>query len=408
MSKPHAGATADVGVTKPFAFEAGAAQEDSPAACRIEGLVLPDDAKVYAAGAYSGAPTDFQIDQSGHEATSIQVAVNQTDAPVVLLLGAYEPTVWSVGWTPGTRIAAVLLTGYHRQRVTGLPSSVPMLVSTHENRGPCGYAYVGSDGMAKLNPMARQVFGRAVDVAYTARDGRVVVGQSVTGAALITDAGAPPVEDFRLKGVPPAGQAGLDAALRDGVLRATTQADVLAWESAKLAYGAPEDLAANPRRRGAHAVGTLSRLHRAQGLPDSGWAVRRPFGYVFRGAGHATAHRQPGPFGDPRHQLGELYRRHVRDALIAWRVDRKPARLRVDSLSACRTDGCPPRKHGGLRWRNGQQQRLRSRCVRHRQWPSHRPPYWADSAGDVSTRRGCRWCDAQLAETVVRPDSNRC
>ena len=137
--------------TKPFAFEAPTEADTPPTTCRIDGFVMPANAKVYAAGAYAGKETDLQIDQSGHQATTIQVAVHAPDVPVVLLLGAYEPTVWSVGWTRGTRIAAVLLTGYHRQQLTGLPAGVPLLVSTYDNRGPCGYAYVGGEGSVKLD-----------------------------------------------------------------------------------------------------------------------------------------------------------------------------------------------------------------------------------------------------------------
>ena len=40
---------------------------------------------------------------------------NQPSAPVVLMLGSYEPTVWNIGWSPGTRILAVLVSGYHAQ-----------------------------------------------------------------------------------------------------------------------------------------------------------------------------------------------------------------------------------------------------------------------------------------------------
>jgi hypothetical protein len=147
------GATA---ATKPFDFKAGEGAGAGSATCLLPGFSMPRNARLYAAGAYAGARTGFQIEQSGHEATTIKVAVNEPSAPVVLMLGAYEPTIWNVGWTRGTRIAGVLVTGYHRQQVTGLPPNVPMLVSTYDNRGPCVYGYVGGDGSSKLNAVARQ------------------------------------------------------------------------------------------------------------------------------------------------------------------------------------------------------------------------------------------------------------
>jgi hypothetical protein len=287
--------------TQPFAFEAPARGDIPPATCQFDGFALPANAKVYAAGAYGGKEADFQIDQSGHQATTIQVAVHEPNAPVVLLLGAYEPTVWSVGWTRGTRIAAVLVTGYHRQQLTGLPANVPLLVSTYDNRGPCGYAYVGGEGSSKLNPLAREVFGRAVDVAYPARDGRAVIGTLPPGAALVTDAAATPVKEFQLKGVPPAGQAGIDAALRDGTLRPATPADLRAWEAARQRNQGAPDI---PRIEGGDT-------ERSTELPYRSYTVRKAFNIPagLYGAHSATFFVAPGvpvPTGNPGHSQVRL------------------------------------------------------------------------------------------------------
>ncbi|WP_394003218.1 hypothetical protein ACF3M1_01390 [Luteimonas sp. WGS1318] len=284
-----------LGATKPFAFEPGSARESSAVECRLDGFVMPDDARVYAAGGYAGAPAGFQIDQSGHTATTMQVAVHQADAPVALLLGAYEPTVWTVGWTAGTRIVAVVVTGYHRQQVTGLPADVPVLVSTYDNRGACGYAYVGGDGSAKLNPIARQVFGRPVDVAYEARNGRVAVGTLPAGVALVTDAAAAPADQFQLKDTPLAGQAGIDAALRAGILRPATLADVQAWERAQQQAGTRDV----PPVVGGSAS-------RAPSVPYRSYTVLKAFQipaglYGAHSATFFVARGAPPPSGDPGH-----------------------------------------------------------------------------------------------------------
>lgn len=282
--------------TRPFAFQDGDTGAPGPASCSLDGVALPPDARVFAAGAYAGRRANFQIDQSGHEATTMRVAVNHPDAPVALLLGAYEPTVWSVGWTPGTRIVAVVATGYHRQHVTGLPTGVPLLVSTHKDRGPCGYAYVGGDGMARLNPLAREVFGRPVDTAFAARDGQVLVGSALAGAQLETDAAAVPPDSFRLRDAPLAGQAGIDAALRAGILRAATPADVAAWHAANQRQRGPEDV---PPVHGARTAGPPPVPHRAYTVLK---AFRIPAGLY--GAHSATFYIAPGvaqPTGNPGH-----------------------------------------------------------------------------------------------------------
>lgn len=293
--------TQEPAATQPFAFEAPARGDIPPATCRFDGFALPANAKVYAAGAYGGKEADFQIDQSGHQATTIQVAVHEPHAPVVLLLGAYEPTVWSVGWTRGTQIAAVVVTGYHRQQLTGLPANVPLLVSTYDNRGPCGYAYVGGEGSAKLNPLAREVFGRAVDVAYPARDGRAVIGTLPPGAALVTDAAATPVKEFQVKDAPLAGQAGIDAALRSGILRPATPADLRAWEAARQRNQGAPDI---PRIEGGDT-------ERSSGMPYRSYTVRKAFVIPagLTGAHSATFFVAPGvpvPTGDPGHSQVRL------------------------------------------------------------------------------------------------------
>lgn len=283
--------------TKPFHFDASASGSTaaSAATCALPGFSLPAGARIYAAGAYAGVPTDIQIDDSGHQATSIRVAVNETAAPVVLVLGAYEPTIWSVGWTRGTSIAGVLLTGYHRQQVTGLAPTVPVLVSTYDNRGPCGYAYVGGDGSSRLNAVARAAFGRPVDTAFVAQKGHVNVGAPSGSAALVTDASAREVSEFRRKGAPLAGKGGLDAAVAAGTLRPATQADAEEWARVQRAHAGPEDV---PPIVGASA--------RRVSAPYNGYVVLRPFQipaglYGAHSATFFVARGVPLPTGNPGH-----------------------------------------------------------------------------------------------------------
>lgn len=225
-----------VAATKPFTFVADSQSPVSTGACEFSGLKLPASTKIFAAGAYGGSKQDFQIDQSGHEATRIDVAVNQPDAPVVLMLGSYEPTVWSIGWTPGTRILAVLVSGYHRQMTTGLPAGVPVLVSTYENKGSCGHFYVTAEKAGTLNPIARRVFGRPVDMLYPAHNGKVAIGMPlVAGTSLVTDRAAKPPSAFRLPNSQLSGPAGLEQAVRDGFLREADSADGAAWIAAQRA-----------------------------------------------------------------------------------------------------------------------------------------------------------------------------
>src|SRR3546814_10319645 len=87
---------------------------------------------------------------------------------LVLLLGAYEPTAWSLSWTNGTEIAAVLVGGYHRQVITGVPDTTPMQISTHENNGTCGAFYVGGDRSDTLAAVALRAFHHTIAHVYVA------------------------------------------------------------------------------------------------------------------------------------------------------------------------------------------------------------------------------------------------
>ena len=206
----------------------------APAACALPDLSR-GDFKVLAAGEYGGQRSGIQIDQSGHEATRIDVAVNSTDKPVVLILGAYEPTIWNIGWSSGTQIVGVYVSGYHRQAVMGLPRGTPMLNSSYDNRGPCGYFYVESDSPDALKPFAMRVFGRPVDRVYTSRKGKVVMGDMIDERIRLVTSADFSLASLREASTPLAGEAGLRKAVRDGVLRLATPADVLKWDTARKA-----------------------------------------------------------------------------------------------------------------------------------------------------------------------------
>lgn len=228
---------------RPFDFPTGSDSGTvNPSICGFPGLTLPAKTKAFAAGAYSGRKLDFQIDDSGHQATQIDVAVNQRAEPVVLLLGAYEPTIWNIGWSSDSRIVAVLVSGYHRQVVAGLPKTVPTLVSSYDNKGACGYFYVSADTVGALNPMSQRVFERPVERVFLSRDGRVVIGDALpAGVALVTGNGPTP-DSFRNKDAPLAGPAGIEDAVRKGLLREASDADARAWAQAQAALPANRDL----------------------------------------------------------------------------------------------------------------------------------------------------------------------
>lgn len=215
---------------------------DLPDACRFADLELPADFAVFAAGEYSGRGLDIQIDQSGHQATQMDVTVNSPSKPVVLLLGAYEPTIWSIKWSRGTRILAVVVGGYHRQAVAGLPRNVPLMKRSYEENGSCGYFYVGSSDLRKLNPLSRQLFGRAVDMVYLAKNGSITAGDPPRAGEPLETSDDTPLESFVDRNGPPAGPAGLRDAVQKGLIRPATSRDVDDWMNAVRADTSAADI----------------------------------------------------------------------------------------------------------------------------------------------------------------------
>lgn len=88
--------------------------------------------------------------------------------PVALLLGAYEPNVWQIETAPGTTIVGVWASGYHAQRVTGVPGTTPVVLSSYEGKGSCGNAYRGIAQAygAQLNTGAVRTVSISKGIAY--------------------------------------------------------------------------------------------------------------------------------------------------------------------------------------------------------------------------------------------------
>ena len=152
----------------------------------------------------------------------------------MLLLGAYEPSIWNIGWTKGSKILAVVASGYHRQAVAGLPKDTPILISTvNDNKGPCGYTYVSERTLAEVNPLSQKIFGKPVDMVYFASAGKIVVGKPITKEEpLFTSQDVTP-DSLVDKKKPLAGPAGIQDAVAKGFLRPATREDAEAWANRK-------------------------------------------------------------------------------------------------------------------------------------------------------------------------------
>lgn len=196
-------------------------------ACGFDAEVITKNTQLYAGGAKGGKEIYPNIDQSGRRTTQFEVIVNSPDKPVALILGAYEPSIWNFAWTQGTKISAVVVTGYHRQAVAGLPKDTPLLISTHDNGGPCGFTYVADKNLTRITEISRNAFKREVTSVLHASLGSLVFGDQIDmGDKLFTSKDTPP-EIFFDKSLP--GKAGLDDLVRRGLIRKLTHQDTERW-----------------------------------------------------------------------------------------------------------------------------------------------------------------------------------
>jgi len=199
------------------------------------GLKLPADFRVIAAGGYGGREPPIPIDQSGHNATQMDVVLSSPGKPVALMLGAYEPTIWNLSWTPDTQLIAVYVGGYHTPRIGGLRRDIPLLTSSYETRrsdSGCPMFYLGGEGsLNSVDDAANRVFGRSVDKTFEVRhggDGTIFIGANAQMGPKPSSGPA----DYRDNLVRPAGREGLLQAMQLGQVRLARRDDGELWARA--------------------------------------------------------------------------------------------------------------------------------------------------------------------------------
>ena len=200
---------------------------------------IVDTFGIEAIGIYRGQEelVDVELDESGHRVSQAEVVVNIPDKPVVLVLTAYDPTVWRIGATEDTEIAGVMVSGYHGQAVIGLDAGIPLEISTHDQKGSfeCFFAYKADKRLLDMVAMLKKSYGRKVDNFYGIQqqtDGVFYLGERPDeDDILYFDTYT--IADYNLQdmneGKPVAGQAAIDVLVEENKLRLATQEDIDGW-----------------------------------------------------------------------------------------------------------------------------------------------------------------------------------
>ncbi len=189
---------------------------------------LPSDYRLYAAGDYRGHPLDFAVDDSNHRAGSFEVKVHEPDRNVVLLLGSYEPAIWSVQWSAATHIVGVWVSGYYAPQISGLEAGTPVLHSSYASSGRCPYFYLATQDQASVANAAQQVLGRRIDKIVLASDGRIAIGHT-EDTPYYEHGDLKPVDAYRDPDRPLVGLQGIEELVREGKLKPATRRDYDDW-----------------------------------------------------------------------------------------------------------------------------------------------------------------------------------
>jgi len=101
----------------------------------------PMDGKLqlHAVGLYEGAPPETNpMDRAknidGHRVGMAHVKVTYIGAPLVLALCAYDPVQWNLEVGPGVQLKKIILGGYYKQEVEGVPDGVTIEGQTGRRR----------------------------------------------------------------------------------------------------------------------------------------------------------------------------------------------------------------------------------------------------------------------------------
>lgn len=197
--------------------------------CEFPKVKLPSKIAVHVVKAYQGTPIDYQIDDSNHQATQIDLTVNSPTNPVVLILNADEPNIWNVSWAHGTSVLAVLASGYYRPAVAGLPKQIPVFMISRKYKDVCNEIDVDFERPEQVEILANRFFGRGVDEVHLVKKGKVSIGSADFPAPQLRTSPDTPPSSFFDTSAPKTGRAGIKDAIGQGLLRKIAEADVEPW-----------------------------------------------------------------------------------------------------------------------------------------------------------------------------------
>lgn len=187
---------------------------------------ISDNHIIFAGGWYRWKKIDQYIDDSWKEVWMYEVSVDYIEKPVVLILGAYEPSIWNIRISQWTRIEKIILGWYYNQVVTGISKTIPTERHVFKETNTNDYFYISKWETTKWS---LKRFGNVETIYYANENGNILIGNQPTPETLwIQDPNNIP-ENYYKKWDELWWKAGLDLLIQKWVIRVATKADADKW-----------------------------------------------------------------------------------------------------------------------------------------------------------------------------------
>ena len=182
---------------------------------------------IFAAGDYKGKKLDFQIDSSGHMATTTNLYINYTNKPIILFIGNYEPTIWNIYKTPNTNIKEIVIGGYYKQILNGKFKSKIIHNNFFDDGAPYGWFYIKKNKFRAVNHVSMRLYNRYIDKLFSSDNkGNIFIGNTKNIKKWITF-NQKPLEFYKSKTL--SGILALEEAVKKGYLRKANRNDAKEW-----------------------------------------------------------------------------------------------------------------------------------------------------------------------------------
>ncbi len=129
---------------------------------------LPEQAQIHSLAVYAGKAADGGHCGHGENIQCVlNVTVTKTDAPLLLVLSAYEPSVWRVNLSPDAKIVGVIVSGLYEQSVQGILGNIKLVnYSSKKSDHALKFWAGGAEEREtiRMKAVIKSLTGRKVDV----------------------------------------------------------------------------------------------------------------------------------------------------------------------------------------------------------------------------------------------------